>query len=179
MGHYDHTLYVWSFCTTTSKKGMVFIMFKKINPNFARRLKLLLLITMAAFLCIMLLTSCADDRAGRLEAAGEQDSEAVQIGQGETTFRFEVLDLDDNLSAWYVSTNMTYLADALLEVGLIDGNNDPIFGLMVAEVAGIVADFDAYNTWWAFYIDGEMATVGASAVEIDVDTVYAFILSEG
>ena len=157
---------------------MVFIMSKNLNQN-VRKLKLLLLITLAVTVFVLLLTACAADRAGRLEAAGQQGVEAVQIGQGETTFRFEVLDLEDNLSVWYVSTDMTYLADALVEVDLISGNSDPIFGLMVDEVNGIVADFILYNTWWALYIDGEMAMVGVSAVEIDQDSVYAFILTEG
>jgi len=161
------------------RKVWFFIMSKKLNQNFARKLKLLLIIIMAATVFVLLLTACADDRAGRLEAAGQQGAEALQIGQGETTFRFEVLDLEDNLSAWYVSTNLTYLADALVEVGLISGDSDPIFGLMVDEVNGIVADFTAHNTWWALYIDGEMAMVGVSSVEIDPDSVYAFILTEG
>jgi hypothetical protein len=95
------------------------------------------------------------------------------IGQGSTVFRFEVKDNTGTVTAWNVHTDKTTVGDALLEVGLIDGDAFE-FGLLVREVNGLVADFNANNAWWALYIDAEMAMIGVDSVEIEPGKVYLF-----
>jgi len=101
-----------------------------------------------------------------------------EIGQGDTTFRFEVVDPDEELSVWNVSTNEETVGAALVAVGLIAGD-DSEWGLMVTEVNGITADFNANNAFWAFWVDGEFAMAGVDATYIESGVTYAFIYTVG
>ena len=132
---------------------------------------------LVAFTAVTMLSGCSNNGAERLEAALQFNVEVQNIGQGNTTFRFEVLDLEDNVLVWNVSTNETTVGDALLYLGLVSGDVSA-FGLFVTEVNGIVADFGVDNTWWAFFIDGEMAMTGADATSIEQGRTYAFVLTE-
>lgn len=106
-----------------------------------------------------------------------EDSVVVQdIGIGETVFYFEVTDDDGIVSLWVVHTNHTTVGAALVEVGLISGDETD-FGLMVTYVDGLRADFNEDGAWWAFYIDGEMAMTGVDATEIEAGVTYAFVFT--
>ena len=99
---------------------------------------------------------------------------AQNIGSGNTTFQFNMVDGDGNVHSWNVSTNESTVGAALLEVGLIEGTTSD-FGLMVSHVNGIRADFVEDDAWWAFYIGDEMAMAGVDATEIEDGVVYAFV----
>ncbi|MCL2249337.1 MAG: DUF4430 domain-containing protein [Oscillospiraceae bacterium] len=135
-----------------------------------------IVLLLVAITLLFALTAC--DQGSAPAQSGEataQGSPTVQeIGQGSTSFRFEVTNNDGVLSAWNVSTDEATVGEALLDLGLIDGDMSD-WGLFVLEVDGVVADFDANGAWWAFYIDGEMAMVGVDGAEIEEGVVYAFI----
>ena len=99
---------------------------------------------------------------------------AQDIGEGSTVFRFEVFDGDSNVNAWNVHTDAETVGAALLDVGLIDGDESE-FGLMVIYVNNIRADFVEDSAWWAFYIDDEMAMAGVDDTEIEDGVIYKFI----
>ncbi|MCL2547501.1 MAG: DUF4430 domain-containing protein [Oscillospiraceae bacterium] len=94
-----------------------------------------------------------------------------QVGQGSTTFRLEVTDPSGEVSAWDVSTDAETVGAALLEVGLIDGDESE-WGLFVTSVNGNSAT-DGY--WWAFWINGEMAPMGVDSTYIEAGVTYAFV----
>jgi len=100
------------------------------------------------------------------------------IGQGETTFQFVATGPDGTVTIWDVLTDEATVGAALLVVGLIAGDESE-WGLMVTEVNGVVADWDANGTFWAFYVDGEFATAGADATYIEPGVIYAFVYTEG
>jgi hypothetical protein len=108
------------------------------------------------------------------ETATQGTSTVQEVGQGSTSFRFEVTNNEGAISVWNVNTDEATVGAALLGVGLIDGDVSD-WGLFVLEVDGVVADFEANGAWWAFYIDGEMAMVGVDGAEIEEGVVYAFI----
>ena len=97
----------------------------------------------------------------------------TEIGEGKTTFDFEVIDLEQKVTKFKVKTDKTIVGDALVENGLIEGDEGD-FGLYVKKVNGIVADYDADQTYWAFYINGEMAMTGVDGTEIEEGAVYSF-----
>ena len=101
-----------------------------------------------------------------------------EIGEGENTFLFEVVTDEDMSYFWVVSTDKTTVGEALLELDLIRGEESE-FGFFVTEINGLVADFDADGTFWAFYVDGEFAMEGVMDTEIEPDTTYAFVFTEG
>ena len=69
------------------------------------------------------------------------------------------------------------MGDALLELGLIEGE-EGAYGLYVKKVNGITADYDTDQTYWAFYINGEMAMTGVDATDIEAGSVYSFKVSK-
>jgi len=127
-------------------------------------------------LAVMLLFAAACDSQNSTPDANATSgrSGAQNIGDGHTTFIFEVTDADGNVSAWNVSTNESTVGEALVGVGLIDGEMSD-FGLMVTHVNGLRADFTEDGAWWAFYVDGEMAMVGVDSTDIEEGAVYAFV----
>lgn len=136
--------------------------------------KLLSLILCMVLIAAMALfvTGCSDktDEAALTTTVYESGS---VIGEGNTSFTFTVSDIDGNESVFEVKTDRTTVGDALLDTGIIAGE-DGEFGLYVKEVNGITADFDTDGTYWAFYINGEYAMTGVDTTEIDAGAAYAF-----
>ena len=124
---------------------------------------------------LVILVACGSAAQSPGSAAG---GAAQDIGQGSVAFRFEVTDDTETVNVWNVHTDETTVGAALVEVDLISGDVSD-FGLMVREVNGLVADFDANQAWWAFYIDGEMAMEGVDTTEIEPEKVYAFVYTIG
>jgi len=101
----------------------------------------------------------------------------TDIGHGEVVFRFEVIDNEGVVAAWNVSTDDETVGAALLTAGLISGETSA-YGLLVTEVNGIAAVYDTDKAYWAFYVDGEYATAGVDATQIERDKTYAFVYTK-
>ncbi len=99
------------------------------------------------------------------------------LGEGETSFLFTVTDGDGNETAFEIHTDKTVVGEALQELGLIEGEESQ-YGLYVKKVNGITADYDTTGTYWAFYINGEMAPTGVDTTQITPDTKYSFVVSK-
>ena len=132
--------------------------------------KFILLLFLVALVAVTALTGC-NGREGPQPFEGD----AIAIGQGETVFRFEVTDRENNVTAWDVNTNEATVGAALSAVGLIDGEETGF----VTVVNGITADFNVDGSWWAFYVDGEMAMVGIYSTYVESGSIYAFVFTAG
>ena len=95
------------------------------------------------------------------------------IGEGAASFVFEVYDENSNVNIVTVKTNKKTVGEALIELGIIEGEQGP-YGLYVKAVNGIYADYDTDGAYWAFYINGEYAVTGVDMTEIDETAVYSF-----
>jgi len=98
---------------------------------------------------------------------------SVELGEGEKELCVEVVDADGSKTSFAVHTNDATVGKALMNVGLIDGEQGP-YGLYVKTVNGITYDYDKDNMYWAFYIDGEYATKGVDDTETDEKCIYSF-----
>lgn len=101
----------------------------------------------------------------------------VAIGEGETMFVFTVTFEDATMHLYEVSTDATTVGEALLEVGLIEGE-DSEYGLYVKTVDGVTLDWDTDAAYWAFYIDGEMAMSGVDTTDIVEGSTYTFAYAQ-
>lgn len=110
--------------------------------------------------------------------APETTSDANVLGEGATVFQFTVVDLEGNETAYEIHTDETTVGAALLAVELVSGDVGE-YGLYVTSVNGITADWDADQTYWAFYIDGDYAMTGVDSTEIDPAAAYSFVLTKG
>lgn len=99
--------------------------------------------------------------------------EVTNVGEGDTQFDFTVIDKDGKETSFKVSTNKTTVGEALLEVGLIEGDIEQ-YGLYVKAVNGITLDFNTDGLYWAFYVNGEYAMSGVDTTEIKSGETYTF-----
>ncbi len=142
-----------------------------------RLLKSLSLILCCVLIAAMALfaTGCeADNNDINADAnVGQTSGDVTVMGEGETVFDFSVVDKDGNKTKFEIHTDKTVVGEALLELGLIAGDNGD-FGLYVKTVNGITADYDVDQTYWAFYINGEYAMTGVDKTDIVPGDSYAF-----
>ena len=94
------------------------------------------------------------------------------------SFKVVVTDLEGNETAFEYSSSADSVGEALVAEGLIAGHETE-YGLYIDTVNGITADWDADQTYWAFYINGEYAATGIDATAIAADTTYGLTLTKG
>lgn len=116
-------------------------------------------------------TADGNDAAAEKEAANA--GENTVLGEGQTKISVSVTDGEGNETLFDVYTDKATVGEALLEVGLIAGE-DGQYGLYVKTVNGIVADYDVDQTYWAFYIDGEYASTGVDTTPVEEGKTYGF-----
>lgn len=119
---------------------------------------------LSAVLCFVLIAAMALTFVSCKDNGGQN---------GEKTFTFTVVTLDGNETSKDITTDKQYVGEALLEQGIIEGENGD-YGLYVKKVNGILADYDIDQTYWAFYINGEYAMTGVDKTEIKDGETYTF-----
>ena len=138
---------------------------------------------LSLILCVALIAAIALTAVGceqePAETPATEDGTAVATvkGEGATVFYFNVVDKDGNKTAFEIHTDKTVVGDALLELGLIEGDMGD-YGLYVKKVNGIVADYETDGTYWAFYIGDEYGMTGVDLTEIEAGATYEFRVSK-
>lgn len=133
----------------------------KHNKAAAWVLSLVLIVAMA-----LSMTACGtpDDQTG----ADQQQEQPAAVN-----FTVEVTDKDGNTETFAYTTDKATVGEALLAEGLIQGE-DSQYGLYITEVNGITANYNVDGTFWAFYINGELAATGVDGAEVEEGAVYGF-----
>ena len=98
-------------------------------------------------------------------------TEDATVGEGSKTINCSI-EQGGKVITVTVKTDKAKLGDALFECGLI---NDPSF---FDTWNGMKADWEADKAYWAFYIDGVMASVGVDSVEIHGGERYGFVYTK-
>ena len=160
---------------------------KKCNKKLLSLILSLMLIVAMAFS----MTACGDNNQEKpntenqtgteqgtedgVKQEGESGNEILNnvLGEGAVVFNFVVVDKDGNETKFEIHTDKTTVGDALLEVQLIEGEESS-YGLYVKKVNGITADYDVDQTYWAFYINGEMAMTGVDSTDVEAGATYSF-----
>ncbi len=148
----------------------------KLTNTLKRVLSVVVLLVLVAALALGM-TACTNDTVGETSSNSSAQSQPQRVGQGATEFAFSVTDKEGITTEFIVCTDKTVVGAALLEAGLIEGE-DSAYGLFVKKVNGIVADYDIDKTYWAFYIDGEYASSGVDSTEIVTTSKYSFKVEE-
>ena len=121
--------------------------------------------TILTLVCILCLASCNTvDKTGLWENATYLKD--MEFGKGAQTVVVEVK-AEDQTVTFTLHTDKDTVGAALLEHGLIAGEN----GLYTV-VNGMTADWDADQSYWAFYIDGAYASTGLDDTDITEGAVY-------
>ena len=85
--------------------------------------------------------------------------------EGSKGYTVTVIHSDGESREFELRTDAEYLAEALLEVELIAGE-EGAYGLTVITVDGEDAVWDTDNAYWCIWIGEEMATVGISEIPV-------------
>ena len=139
----------------------------KSNKKFTSWLLCMMLIVAMAFAA-----GCGTNNTPGGSNPATSDEKTV-LGEGQTKFLFTVVDKDGNETNFEIHTNKETVGDALLELGLIAGE-EGAYGLYVKTVNGIKADYDVDKTYWAFYVNGAYATSGVDTTAIEEGASYSF-----
>ena len=94
------------------------------------------------------------------------------------SFKVVVTDLEGKETTFEYTSSAASVGEALVAEGLIEGHETE-YGLYIDTVNGTTADWDADQTYWAFYINGEYASTGIDGTEIVADTTYGLTLTKG
>ena len=160
-----------------------------------KNVKSILALILAIF-CVLSLASCGNTEeitteapeADTTAAAGNDTTEEAglwadavytedtEFGEGAKTVICEVK-AEDKTVTFTVKTDKDTVGEALLEHELIAGDEGQ-YGLYVKVVNGITADYDVNQCYWAFYIDGEMASTGVDGAEITEGVTYQLVYSK-
>ena len=100
------------------------------------------------------------------DAAAPQDSVVADgdvIGEGKT---------DGTSITFTVNTDKETVGEALLELGVVAGDTTE-YGLYITTVNGVTLDYNTDGAYWAFYINGEYASTGVDATNIEAGASYA------
>lgn len=132
----------------------------------------------ALIVAMALFTTGCNDNTGNSTPSGAEteanvQAESGQLGEGSTEFTFTVADKEGNETQFEIHTDKETVGEALLELGLIDGEEGE-YGLYVKTVNGITADFDKDGVYWAFYVNGEYAQSGVDSTAITEGDSYSF-----
>lgn len=116
-----------------------------------------------AFILLMLVSCDADPSDKNIwdDAIYTEDTE---LGEGDKTVTVDVI-AEDNRVRFTIHTNGDTLGDALIENGLVEGEESQ-YGLYVKKVNGILADYDVNKSYWGFYSGGEYMMSGIDTTEI-------------
>ena len=121
-------------------------------------------------ICLFSFAACKEsvDATGLWENATYlQDTE---FSEGAKTVKVEVK-VEEQIVTFTINTDKTTVGEALIEHGLVAGD-EGAYGLYVKKVNGITADYDIDQSYWAFYINGEIAMTGVDATDIDETAIY-------
>ena len=92
---------------------------------------------------------------------------------GSKGYAVTVVHKDGTVKEFSYRTDEEYLAGALLEEGLVSGEDGP-YGLYVKTVDGETLDYDTHKKYWAFYENGTQAMTGVDKTDVVGGAVYAF-----
>ena len=153
------------FCIIT-----LFVIYK--NEKEKTKMKKLSLIVLA-LLCLM--TSCVGEVNEGVWSSATY-TEDTTFGTGAATVTVEVKAGDKSID-FVLKTDKTTLGDALIEHGLIEGEEGQ-YGLYIKKVNGITADFDVDQSYWAFYKNGETMMSGVDGTEIKDGEHYELVYTK-
>ena len=144
-----------------------------------KKLLSLILSTMLIVAMAFSMTACGGNNTekpnteGMVSGTQQENDDVTVLGEGATEFTFVVSDGEGNEKAFEIHTDKTTVGEALLEVQLIEGE-EGAYGLYVKKVNGITADYDVDQTYWAFYINGEVAMTGVDVTDVEAGATYSF-----
>lgn len=129
-----------------------------------------IIIRISLALTLLLLVAAVMTGCGGTEDAvdtwyADDTTAKVNVDDGyKYEFDLNVVFADGTTKSCKVPTNFETVGEALLDAGLIDGEQTQ-YGLTVYTVCGVTVDFNKDSAYWALYVDGEYAMSGVDSIK--------------
>ena len=139
---------------------------------------------LAVLLSVLMLLSFA--ACGKTETAAAAETglwkdalytEDTAIGTGAKEVKVTV-EAEDKSIVFTLHTDLDNLADALLEAKIVEGD-DSEYGLYIKKVNGILADYNADQSFWSLCQNGEMLMTGASSTPVADGEAFELVYTKG
>lgn len=101
------------------------------------------------------------------------ETQPTEEAASKVEFTFIVVDKDGKETPFTIATDKTYVGEALIDEGLIEGEEGP-YGLYVKTVNGQTLDYDTDGMYWSFYVDGQYGLTGVDQTAIVPGSTYMF-----
>ena len=121
-------------------------------------------------ICLFSFAACKDSANTTDLWENATYTEITELGEGANTVKVEVK-VEEHIITFTINTDKDKVGEALLEHNLIEGD-EGAYGLYVKKVNGITADYDIDQSYWSFYINGEIAMAGVDTTDIDENATY-------
>lgn len=136
-------------------------------------MKKLLSILLAAIMLFSFAACSENETKTDVQPSVGENTEIIEVGEGQTVFDFTVVDAEGNTKHYKVSTDKKTVGEALVDAELISGENGA-YGLYVKTVVGTTYDYEKDGKYWAFYANGKLSPTGVDMTDITQGTAYAF-----
>ena len=136
----------------------------KTNPKIKSLSSLLLCLMLTVAMAFSAVGCSSEDSASTQDFLSARE-ETMVLGDGQTDFSLLVVDQEGTEYTFQVHTDQETVGAALLEEGLIAGE-EGAYGLYITSVLGMTADYEADQSYWAFYINGDYANTGVDTTTI-------------
>ena len=132
--------------------------------------KLLALVLAFVLTAAAALSGCSTTPAGTTAPPAETQP-VTELGEGAATFELTIVDKEGVTHPYLIHTNVGMVGEALIEVGLIDGEQGP-YGMYIKSVLGQTLDYETDGMYWSFYVGGEYAMTGVDQTKIEEGVSY-------
>ena len=132
--------------------------------------KLLALVLAFVLTAAAALSGCSTTPA-ETTAPPAETQPVTEVGEGAANFELTIVDKDGVTHLYRVHTNVGMVGEALIEVGLIDGEQGP-YGMYIKSVLGQVLDYETDGMYWSFYVNGEYAQTGVDQIPVEHEGKY-------
>ena len=132
--------------------------------------KLLALVLAFVLTAAAALSGCSTAPA-ETTAPPAEPQPVTEVGEGAANFELTIVDKDGVTHLYRVHTNVGMVGEALIEVGLIDGEQGP-YGMYIKSVLGQVLDYETDGMYWSFYVGSEYALTGVDQTPVEHDGKY-------
>ena len=134
--------------------------------------------TLSVLLALVFIVTLASCRTAAPTDVWENATyrEDMEFGSGANTVVVEI-QVQEHEVTFTIKTDKQTVGEALLEHGLIAGEQSQ-YGMYVKQVNGMTADYDVDQSYWAFYVDGELATTGVDTTEITQEATYQLVYTK-
>ena len=126
--------------------------------------KLLALVLAFVLTAAAALAGCSTTPA-ETTAPPAETQPVTELGEGAATFELTIVDKEGVTHPYLIHTNVEMVGEALIEEGLIDGEQGP-YGMYIKSVLGQKLDYETDGMYWSFYVGSEYAMTGVDQTPI-------------